>query len=54
MYENVKKQTTRESGIELLKIFAMFIIVMTHVTQTLTTLTPQLLVSEGGVAYRCF
>ena len=42
MYENVKKQTTRESGIELLKIFAMFIIVIAHMVQTLTTPDPQL------------
>lgn len=42
MYENVNRQTTRESGIELLKIFAMFIIVIAHMVQTLTTLDPQL------------
>lgn len=42
MYENVNRQTTRESGIELLKIFAMFIIVIAHMVQTLTTPDPQL------------
>lgn len=35
-----RKDSLRESGIELLKIIAIFLIVISHVTQTLYTINP--------------
>lgn len=43
----IEKQTTvRDSGIELLKIFAIFVIVISHVVQTLTFKNPDALYQE--------